>query len=167
MADLNLHASCVVLAQAGRIFGASPDSGILLLGESGSGKSDLALRLLALGARLVADDRSLVEVADGALIARPAPALRGLLEVRGLGLVTLAYTAAARIDLAVVLGGEAARLPEPAFWPLPAGLSGARPPPLLRLNAFTASAPTRIILAAASLAPPPDRSPEAPQLKRI
>ena len=47
----NVHATCVVLAKAAVPFGARATAGILLLGRSGSGKSDLALRLIALGAK--------------------------------------------------------------------------------------------------------------------
>lgn len=95
-----IHASCV----------ARDDAGVLLLGPPGCGKSDLVLRLLDRGFALVADDR--VEIADG--IARPAPGLAGLLEVRGLGIVALPHVASARLVLAVDLAGKPDRLPEPA-----------------------------------------------------
>jgi HPr kinase/phosphorylase len=72
-----LHASCV--AVEGR--------GLLVLGASGAGKSALALRLIALGARLVADDRTEVTALAGRLVARCPPALRGLIEARGIGLL--------------------------------------------------------------------------------
>ena len=57
MTVVNIHASCVVCARAGAAFGVPEDAGVLLLGESGSGKSEAALRLIAIGAKLVADDR--------------------------------------------------------------------------------------------------------------
>lgn len=108
---------------------------MLLLGPPGSGKSDLALRLLSRGFVLVADDRVVIE--NG--LARPAPGLAGLLEVRGLGIVRLAYAAEARLMLAVELGAPA-RLPEPRRH---AGLDL----PLVMVEAFAASAPERVALA--------------------
>ncbi len=151
MAEVNLHASCVVLAEAGPRLGAPSDAGVLLLGESGSGKSDLALRLIAMGALLVADDRTLLWVEGGVLLGRAPASLEGLIEVRGLGILRLPTLARAPIRLAAILGREAERLPEPERWPLPQGLQGAISPPVLRLNAFGASAPARIILAVAQL----------------
>ena len=157
MAEINLHASCVLLAQAGPRLGAPEDAGVLLLGESGSGKSDLALRLVAMGALLVADDRTLLGVEHGMLVGRAPPSLQGLIEVRGLGILRLPTAPKAPIRLAAILGREAERLPEPEHWPLPRGLEGARPPLVLRLNAFSASAPARIVLATVHLGqPPPD-----------
>jgi len=100
-----LHASCVALE--GR--------GVLITGPSGSGKSDLALRLIDGGAILVADDQLVVERAADALIARPVRPLAGLLEVRGYGIVRLAHQAACRLCLAVELDHRERipRLPEP------------------------------------------------------
>ena len=72
-----LHGSCVAID--GR--------GLLILGPSGSGKSALALRLISLGAGLVADDRTELSVETGRLVARcPAP-ISGLIEARGVGLL--------------------------------------------------------------------------------
>lgn len=64
-------------------------SGVLLRGRSGCGKSDLALRLIDAGAHLVADDYTEVVAADGRLFAASPSELRGLLEVRGIGIVRL------------------------------------------------------------------------------
>jgi HPr kinase/phosphorylase len=97
---MQIHGSCA--SRSGR--------GVLLIGSPGAGKSDLLLRLLARGFDLVADDR--VEIENG--IARPAPALAGLLEVRGLGIVRLPHVPSARLALVVELGGRGARLPLPA-----------------------------------------------------
>ena len=109
---------------------------VLLLGPSGSGKSDLVMRLLARGFDLVADDR--VDVENG--LARPVPALAGLLEVRGLGIVRLPFVAEARLALAVELGAPSSRLPMPE--------QHARLDlPVLRIDATAASAPDRIALA--------------------
>ncbi|MBU6398661.1 MAG: aldolase [Rhodospirillales bacterium] len=83
---------------------------LLLLGPSGAGKSDLLLRLIDKGFTLVADDQVLIQ--DG--MASPPPALAGLLEVRGLGLFHLPYTAPARLRLVVSLVSTPPdRLPEP------------------------------------------------------
>ncbi len=76
--SLVLHASCV--AAHGRA--------LLITGASGAGKSALALRMLALGARLVSDDRTQVARQGEGLVARcPADAIRGLIEARGIGLL--------------------------------------------------------------------------------
>ncbi len=108
---------------------------MLLLGPSGSGKSDLLLRLLDRGFTLVADDR--VQL-DGGVASAPT-SLAGLLEVRGLGIVHLPYMACAPVALAVELGrGE--RLPEPALH----ALSGGR---LVHVDPAAASAPMRVSLA--------------------
>ena len=69
--SVNIHATCVRLGRAGAAFGAPPDAGVLLLGKSGAGKSDLALRLIALGATLVADDRTELYLWQRKLYARP------------------------------------------------------------------------------------------------
>jgi HPr kinase/phosphorylase len=89
---------------------------ILIRGPSGSGKSRLAFDLLQARAlpftRLVGDDRCLTEAVSGRLLVRPAPALAGLLEVRGLGIRQLAYEPIAVVSLIVDLAApDAARLP--------------------------------------------------------
>ena len=86
--------------------------GLLILGPSGAGKSALALRLLSLGAVLVADDRTELLVENDRLIARcPAP-LRGLIEARGLGILHAPTVEMTAIALVVDLGQtEEQRLP--------------------------------------------------------
>lgn len=108
---------------------------MLLAGPPGSGKSDLALRLLSRGFVLVADDR--VDVEGG--MARPPPGLAGLLEVRGLGIVRLPYAAESRLALIAELD-QAVRLPTPARDPV-LGL------PVIRVTPFAASAPDCVALA--------------------
>ena len=101
-----VHATAVALGGAG----------VLLRGPSGSGKSDLALRLIDGGGRLVADDQTILS-RDGATIRMTAPAtIAGRLEVRGLGIVTVPTATAAALTLVVdlVAAAEIHRLPRPA-----------------------------------------------------
>lgn len=95
---------------------------ILIRGPAGSGKSQLAMRILAAAAagmfrfaRLVADDRVELAAAHGRLIARPPPGLAGLIEVRGLGVRRIEYEPAAVVTLALDLADpRAQRMPEEA-----------------------------------------------------
>lgn len=105
-----LHATCV---QIGGI-------GVVLLGASGVGKSDLALRLIDGGALLVADDQLCVETGEIGLLGRPAENLAGLLEVRGLGIVRLPYCRVSPLGLVVELdrAGSVSRQPEPSTYAL-------------------------------------------------
>jgi serine kinase of HPr protein (carbohydrate metabolism regulator) len=144
----NIHASCVILAGAGAIFGAPPTDGVLLLGESGAGKSSAVLRLLAMGAKLVADDRVELFVRNDVLWARPPERLAGLLEARGLGILTLPHEPEARIALAVQLAASAPRYPERAEYEPPIRV-GVRPP-LVTLAQDDAAVPEKILLAAAA-----------------
>lgn len=101
----NLHASCVA-------FG--PGAGILITGPSGTGKSALALALIAQGAQLVADDQTLVTRTGAAVFARAPRSIAGLIEVRGFGLIRLAPRRLARLRLVIDLSQpEARRLPPP------------------------------------------------------
>ena len=122
---MQLHASCA----------AREGHGVLLLGPSGSGKSDLLLRLLDRGFDLVADDR--VDLVEG--IAAPPASLAGLLEVRGLGLFRLPHVSSAPVALAVELGA-AERLPQPQR-------HAATGRPLVRIDPAAASAAQRVALA--------------------
>jgi hypothetical protein len=110
--------------------------------------------LIARGARLVADDRAEVFARGGALWARPAARLAGLLEVRGVGIVSLPFAAEARVLLAVHLvpPADVPRLPEPRLFEPPAalGIEPALQPPLILLSPNEASAPEKVILAAAN-----------------
>jgi len=145
---VNIHASCVLLAQMGAGFGAARDAGVLLLGKSGSGKSDLALRMLTRGAILVSDDRTELCAQGGHLVARPPAELRGLIEARGLGIVELSHAHKARVALAVALDKEPERHPEREDYDMPWDLPVRVP--LLRLHAFESSAPEKIALAVAA-----------------
>ena len=102
MTSAILHASCIALD--GR--------GLLILGPSGSGKSALALRLIALGAGLVADDRTQVAIEGGRLMARCPTPIRGVIEARGVGLMRAEAVEAAPVVLVADLGqSEDQRLP--------------------------------------------------------
>jgi serine kinase of HPr protein (carbohydrate metabolism regulator) len=122
--------------------------GVLLRGPSGSGKSDLALRLIDGGARLVADDQTeLTRVADG-LLARSPASIAGRMEVRGVGILRVPTVPSALLRLVIdlVAPDRVERLPEPQFCDyLQCSL------PLLALAPFEASAPAKIRLALASL----------------
>jgi serine kinase of HPr protein (carbohydrate metabolism regulator) len=117
--------------------------GVLLLGASGSGKSDLALQMIDRGAVLIADDQVCLSRAGDRLMAEAPPALAGLIEVRGLGIMRVPH-AVGGLDLVVDLesGEEEARLPDPmtASWH---GLSL----PKIRIQARAASAAAKIALA--------------------
>lgn len=153
---VNIHASCVVLAGAGRAFGAPEEAGVLILGESGSGKSDLALRLITMGAVLVADDRCDLFVTSDALWTKAPDALAGMTEVRGVGILHMPYEPTARIALAVRLVSPSAvpRLPETARYcpPLPLNVPERNRPREILLAAFEASAPAKVLAAAAEFA---------------
>lgn len=90
--------------------------GVLISGRSGQGKSALALALMAFGARLVADDRVLLEPRNGRLIATCPAALSGLVEARGIGLLRARCVPRAALMLVVDLDHEETeRLPHPRF----------------------------------------------------
>lgn len=102
-ADEIVHASAVALDKT---------RGVLILGPSGAGKSTLALRLMAFGARLVADDRVCLRADQGNLIATAPAPIRGQIEARGLGILAADSIEAARIVLVVDLAqSEPDRLP--------------------------------------------------------
>jgi len=100
-----IHASAVLIGP----------KAALIRGPAGSGKSRLVWDLLQSAmafTRLVADDRAHVEVCAGRLLVRPAPALAGMLEIRGLGIRRLPYEPVAAVGLVVDLAAEdAARQP--------------------------------------------------------
>ena len=100
-----VHASCV--AVDGR--------GLLIRGPSGAGKSALALDLIGLGAALVADDQVGLSRHGGSVLAAPPPALAGLIEARGLGVLRLPFADTASVLAVLDLDAPPApRLPEAA-----------------------------------------------------
>ena len=150
----NIHATCVRLGGAGAAFRAPPNAGILLLGKSGAGKSDVALRLIAAGATLVADDRTELFVSRGKLYARAPRRIAGLMEVRGVGILKLPYAPRVRIALVVELGPGAARLPTHRRYRPPAALtlSENEAPPIVKIAPFEASTTAKIVAATAACA---------------
>ena len=107
-AQARLHATTVAFDRAGDW------AALAILGQSGAGKSELGLQLMAIGARLVADDQTLFTLtADGTITAHAPDPLRGLIEMRGMGLlraVPVTATLRAVVDLD---RRESDRLPQP------------------------------------------------------
>ncbi len=131
-----LHATAVSVGGAG----------VLLLGAPGSGKSDLALRLIDRGATLIADDRVLVEgLAMPPRLVAP-PAIAGLIEVRGVGILRMPHLSGVPARLAVRLDCPPERLPEPSVHRV-----GQAAVPAMALAAFEPSAPLKVELAVARL----------------
>lgn len=123
--------------------------GVLLRGPSGTGKSDLALRLIDGGAQLVSDDQTLLENDSGKLRMRTNAVLEGLLEVRGVGIFPVSSTQDATLGLVVDLLGpkdRISRMPEKEF----ADILGVRVR-RVQMHAFMASAPAKIRMLVANL----------------
>lgn len=136
-----LHAGCLARRVGDRW------RGVLVTGPSGAGKSDLALRLMAEGWALVADDRARVWACDGLLYARAPGPLAGLVEARGLGVLPASHRRLASIDLLVAcVASDAAmeRVPERGSRTL-AGVTVEE----VALHALEASAPAKLALALA------------------
>lgn len=117
--------------------------GVLLAGPSGSGKSDLALRLIDRGAELVSDDYTLVKRIDGRLIATAPVNIIGKIEVRGIGVVDLPYVAEAPVVLLIDLSDLVDRLPDVPTMRMIAGVNV----PIVKLVPLEASAPIKAELA--------------------
>ena len=126
------HATCVSVS----------GKGVLLLGDSGCGKSDLALRLIDRGAVLVGDDYVLIHKNGNSLLASPVLRLAGIMEIRGIGILEVPYLQGAALSLAVKLVARNAveRMPEaPEFFDcLDVKV------PLVSLHAFDSSTPAKI-----------------------
>ena len=115
--------------------------GVMLRGPSASGKSDLGLRLIDAGGRLVADDRTELTLSGGAVRASAPKEIAGRMEVRGIGIMEVPTVPETRLALVVELVGaeDVERLPEPET----ADVLGVALP-LVRLAPFEASAPAKV-----------------------
>ncbi|MDO9381338.1 MAG: HPr kinase/phosphatase C-terminal domain-containing protein [Hyphomicrobiaceae bacterium] len=144
----HIHATCIALAGAA----------VLIRGPSGSGKSDLALRCLALpphalwgpSPQLVADDQVLLTKHDGLLRAASPATIRGKLEVRGLGILECDAISNAKVCLVadLVPPGTTVRFPEQTALVTLFGVDV----PHLQIAPFEQSAPLKLLLALARLA---------------
>ena len=125
------HASCVEFE----------GKGVIIFGPSGSGKSDLALRLIEAGGKLVSDDYVEVTNDDHVMYAHPAPNIEGMIEVRGVGLMKLMSKKSSILGLALELVSqeEIERLPQKNTFCL-----GDAEVPLYKFDAFSASAIAKI-----------------------
>jgi serine kinase of HPr protein (carbohydrate metabolism regulator) len=128
-----LHASSVALD--GRA--------VLITGPSGSGKSDLTLRLLDRGFVLVSDDQTIVKKDGTRLLASPPPTIAGKLEIRGIGIVEMGCTGDVPVALIVELTGEIQRMPDDSRERPILGIKV----PLISIDAMTASAPSKVAIA--------------------
>ena len=125
------------------------DRAVLLRGPSGSGKSDLALRLIDAGAQLVADDQCrLSPGADCVVVSAPAP-IAGLIEARGLGILHVEHVPGAKLVLIadLVAPDRVERLPDPSSETI-FGITI----PVVAIAPFEASATAKLRLALNALA---------------
>ncbi len=116
---------------------------VLISGRSGSGKSDLALRLLDRGFVLVSDDQTYLRIVGGKLVAAAPPTIRGKMEVRGIGIVEVEQVDDVAICLVVELSGEVDRLPDEGRERLILGANI----PLVGIDSQAASAPAKVAIA--------------------
>ncbi|HYX45302.1 MAG TPA: HPr kinase/phosphatase C-terminal domain-containing protein [Sphingomicrobium sp.] len=128
-----IHASTV--ASGGRA--------VLITGASGSGKSDLTLRLLDRGFSLVSDDQTLLKRDGDRLLATAPSNIVGKLEVRGIGIIEVDPVSDVPVALVVELTSEIQRMPDENRGRLILGVKL----PLVSIDAATASAPSKVALA--------------------
>jgi len=128
-----LHASTV----------ASEGRAVLITGPSGSGKSDLALRLLDRGFTLVSDDQTIVRKDGSRLVASAPPTIAGKLEIRGIGIVEVERVDNVPVALLVELTSDIQRLPDDSRERPVLGVKL----PLISIDAMAASAPSKVAIA--------------------
>ena len=113
---------------------------VLIMGESGSGKSDLALRLIDRGAILISDDIVFLETRDNAPILTVAPNIAGKIEVRGVGISSVDFLASAPLRLIVQFIDAPDRLPED----IARTIIGGYVVPVSKLNPFEHSSAIKV-----------------------
>jgi len=135
-----LHASCI----------AFNGQAVLIAGRSGSGKSDLALRMIDRGATLISDDYTILRRVQGTLLASAPLNLKGKLEVRGLGILAFESVVDLPVALFVNLDRQVERMPEA---PESVSIAGIVVPSVA-LNGLEASAPVKLEIALSLLGSP-------------
>jgi len=128
-----IHASTVAM----------DDRAVLIAGPSGSGKSDLALRMLDRGFVLVSDDQTIVRRDGQRLLASAPPTIAGKLEIRGIGIVDMEQVDDVPVALFVELTSDIQRLPDDSRVRQLLGIEV----PLISIDAMAASAPSKVALA--------------------
>ena len=116
---------------------------VLISGPSGSGKSDLALRLLDRGFTLVSDDQTIVKRDGDRLIASAPPTIAGKLEIRGIGIIEMTHVDDVPVALLVELTSDIQRLPDDNRERPLLGVAL----PLISIDAMAASAASKVALA--------------------
>ncbi|MSO98403.1 MAG: hypothetical protein EXR11_09335 [Rhodospirillaceae bacterium] len=136
---IHLHATCISFS----------GTGVLIRGAAGTGKSDLALRLIDRGAELVSDDYCEITVEHGRLMAAPPTTIAGKLEIRGFGIVTLPHIEKVAVGLIVDLckPADIERLPKTTTTVVENIAL-----PWLKLDPFTVSAADKVRMALRTLA---------------
>ncbi len=117
------------------------DKGVLIKGPSGSGKSNLAFRLISMGAILISDDYTEVYKEKDRLFLSPPPKIKGKMELRGIGLVDMPFTSKVPLDLIIDLVDQKGipRLPEKT-----STLFEGKKLPYYKMCAFDSSTPEKI-----------------------
>lgn len=125
-----LHASAVAIG----------NDGLIILGPSGSGKSDLAYRLIDRGAKLIADDHVIIDGPAAAPIITQSPHHIDALELRGVGIISMACINKVPLIIAIEISNHYERSPSP----LPIRQFGDYTVPVLKISAFENSAALKI-----------------------
>jgi serine kinase of HPr protein (carbohydrate metabolism regulator) len=116
---------------------------VLISGPSGSGKSDLALRLIDRGFTLVSDDQTIVRLDGQRLLASPPANIAGKIEIRGIGIVDMPHADGVPVALLVELTSDIQRLPDDSRARPILGV----PVPLVAIDALAASAAAKVVMA--------------------
>ena len=116
---------------------------VVISGPSGSGKSDLALRLLDRGFTLVSDDQTIVRKDGGRLVASAPPTIAGKLEIRGIGIVEVERVDNMPVAMLVELTSDIQRIPDDNRERPVLGVKL----PLISIDAMAASAPSKVAIA--------------------